>query len=280
MKKIFRNARRIAGGVLLVFCGLLLASFLATMLSGIVNQGNVIGSVFCLSVILLYLYDPKLKEKPALRKLMRACGALLGVIGVYSAVVSVFMLLGIMNTPERAVAAGTFGADEPQTVIVLGCRAINGVPSFMLRARLDRAVEYLNENPAAVCIVTGGQGGDEIEPEGISMRRYLVENGIGHSRIYVESRSRNTRENISYAKAIMDEYGLPARTVIISEGYHVYRGLRIAERNGLSASAVSAVSTETWYAMPSNWIREILAVTNDYLVGLVGFDFAEIAGTE
>lgn len=270
MKKAF-------GVILLTLCGLLLASFLATMLSGIVNQGNVIGSIFCLSVILLYLYYPKLKEKPASRKLARACGALFGAVGVYSAVVSVFMLFGILNTPERAVTAGTTGAGEPQTVIVLGCRAIGGVPSLMLRARLDRAIEYLNDNPAAVCIAAGGQGGDEIEPEGVSMRRYLVENGISHSRIYVESRSRNTRENISYAKEIMEEYGLPTRTVIISEGYHVYRGLRIAERNGLSASAVSAVSTETWYAMPSNWIREILAVTNDYLVGLVGFDIADIA---
>ncbi|MCM1334438.1 MAG: YdcF family protein [Bacteroides sp.] len=268
--------KKLLGTILLTACGLLLASFLATMLSGIVNQGNIIGSIFCLAVIFLYLYYPKLKEKPELRRVGRCFAALFTAAGVYSLVVSVFMISGTLNTPERALAAGTFGAGEPQTVIVLGCRAINGVPSLMLRARLDRAIEYLNENPAAVCIVAGGQGGDEIEPEGVSMRRYLVTNGISHSRIYVEQRSRNTRENIAFAKEIMDENALPTRTVIISEGYHVYRGIRIAERNGLAASAVSAVSTETWYAMPSNWIREILAVTNDYFVALFGFDLAEV----
>ncbi len=270
MKKIF-------GTILLTVCGLFLASFLATMLSGIVNQGNVIGSVFCLAVILLYLYYPKLKEKPALHRFARVCVVLFSAVGVYSAVVSVLMVSGMLRTPERAVAAGTFGADEPQTVIVLGCRAIDGVPGFMLQARLDCAVEYLNENMTAVCIVTGGQGVDEIEPEGVSMRRYLITKGINENRIYAEIKSRNTRENISYAREIMDEHGLPERAVIISEGYHVYRGLRIAERSGISASAVSALSAETWYAVPSSWIREILAVTNDFLVGSVGFDFAEIA---
>lgn len=99
------------------------------------------------------------------------------------------------------------------------------------------------------------------------MRRYLAAKGIDENRIYAEIKSRNTRENISYAREIMDEHGLPERTVIISEGYHVYRGLRIAERNGISASAVSAHSAETWYALPSSWVREILAVTNDFLIG-------------
>lgn len=262
--------KKLLGIILLTVCGLLLASFLATMLSGIVNQGNLVGTAFCLAVIFLYLYYPKLKEKPALRRFGRVCAVLFSAAGVYSAVISVLIVGGMFRTPERAVAAGTFGAGEPQTVIVLGCRAINGVPGFMLQARLDRAAEYLNENPTAVCIVTGGQGADETEPEGVSMRRYLITKGISESRIYAEIKSRNTRENISYAREIMNEHGLPERTVIVSEGYHVYRGLRIAERCGLSASAVSALSGETWYAIPSSWVREIFAVSYDYLVGLMG----------
>ena len=54
---------------------------------------------------------------------------------------------------------------QGETVIVLGCKVNGDRPSLMLQRRLDTAVAYLNENPDARCIVSGGQGDNETRSE-------------------------------------------------------------------------------------------------------------------
>ena len=172
----------------------------------------------------------------------------------------------MMNTPDYALEAGTEGAAEPHTVIVLGCKTINGIPSVMLAARLDKAAEYLKENENAVCIVTGGQGGDEIEPEAETMERYLITKGIDKERIYKENKSRNTEQNLLFSESIIREQNLPKKVIIVSEGYHVYRGIRNAEKLGLTAYSKWAVSERTSWAYPSYWIRELFAISKDLIL--------------
>ena len=49
-------------------------------------------------------------------------------------------------------------------IIVLGAQIYERGPSAVLRFRLDKAVEYLNENPRTKCIVSGGKGSNEPVP--------------------------------------------------------------------------------------------------------------------
>ena len=255
--------------ILIAACATLSLSFLITMSRGIINHGNVIGIVICLAVIfLLLLYDKFKKNKP-FRIIARIAAGFFAASAVYSVVVSAFMLSAMLNTPQRAVQAGIISADEPETVIVLGCKTLNGTPSLMLKNRLDAALDYLNQNPAAVCVVTGGQGADEVEPEAVTMRRYLIANGIDGGRIYTEEKSRNTEQNIMYTKEIIDEHNLPKNVVVVSEPYHVYRGMRNAEKLGLTPSAICADVSNTFWAMPSYWLREIFAISRDYVFEIV-----------
>lgn len=266
MKKV----KIVLGAVLLTVSGLLLLSFIVTMMAGIVNHGNVIGSIVCLSVMLLYIFYGELKKIPFLRTVSLCLTVFLCIAALYTGVVSVFIISGMMNTPQRAVQAGTFSASEPHTVIVLGCKANNGYPSRMLAARLNAAAEYLDENPEAVCILSGGQGADEIEPEAESMYRYIITLGIDESRLYKEEQSRNTEENIAFSKRIIEEEALSREVVIISESYHVFRGVRQAEKYGLNATAVSAAPTGVWWALPSYWVREVFALSRDFAAEVFG----------
>lgn len=261
--------KKISGAVLLTVSGLLLLSFLLTMCAGIVNHGNLIGSAICLAVILLYKFYGKLKKNRVLKTISICAAGFFSLAAVYTAVVSVFIISGMMNTPQRAVQAGTFSAARPHTVIVLGCKANNGVPSRMLAARLNAAVDYLNENPEAVCVLSGGQGADETEPEAESMYRYMTTHGIDGGILYKEERSRNTEENIAFSKQVIEDEGLPREVVIISESYHVFRGVCQAEKYGLNATAVPAPSTGVWWALPSYWLREVFAISRDVLAGLI-----------
>lgn len=261
MKKLKTCAIIIIFAILIILSG----SFIITMLCGIVNHGNVIGLIVCLVVMLdIILYKLYNKNK-AVRVISGIIGWFAAAAAIYSIVISVFIISGMMNTPERAVKTGTFGGSEQKTVIVLGCKANNGHPSVMLTARLNKAIEYLNQNPDDICVLTGGMGADEIEPESVSMRRYLITNGISEDRIYIEDMSRNTEQNILFTKKIIDEQKLPTDVIIVSESYHVYRGVRNAEKQGLNAAALPAFSESTVWALPSYWIREIFAVSRDYV---------------
>lgn len=254
--------------IVIAVCALLINSFLITMLAGIVNHGNVIGAIGCLVVISAVILYEKYKDKRPVRIFSKAVFISAGAFAVYCGVISLFMLSGMMNTPQKAFQAGTGGTREPETVIVLGCKTLNGAPSVMLAARLDKAAEYLSENPQAVCIVTGGQGGDEIEPEAVTMERYLITKGIDKSRIYTEDKATNTEENISFSNEIIERENLPRNVIIVSESYHVYRGMRNARKLGLSAAALPAPTNTPW-ALPSYWLREIFAVSRDYAVDLL-----------
>ena len=256
-------------------CSLLLISFIFTILNGIVNHGNIIGSIVCLVVILNTVIYRVYIEIKLVRIISGSLHLLTIVIAIYSAVLSSLMIWGMTKTPEKAEGEAVpvmsqSGTAYTETVIVLGCRTVNGAPSYMLQARLDKAIEYLNENQAAVCIVTGGMGDDEIEAEAETMYKYLITKGIDKERIYKENKSRNTEQNILFSESIICEQNLPRKVTIISEGYHVYRGMRNAEKHGLTAYSKSAVSEVTWWAYPSYWIRELFAISKDITYDLLG----------
>lgn len=253
--------------IVIIICVLLCLSFVFTMCANIVNHGSIIGTIGCLAVILSIRIYNKYKKHKVIKTVTRTILIFAGVFAAYCAVISMFIISGITNDPRKAFQTGTDGIREPETVIVLGCKTINGNPSPMLAARLDTAAEYLLDNPLAVCIVAGGQGGNEIESEASTMEHYLITKGIDSSRIYKEDKSKNTEENLRFSAELIKNQGLPENVIIVSESYHVYRGTRNAEKHGLKAAALPAPTNTPW-AVPSYWLREIFALSRDFAVDL------------
>ena len=246
-------------------CSLLTASFIFTMFCGIFNPGNILGTIICVFVILLSVCYPKLRRNKVPRILAKTSAALIMCFAVYCAVISGLMISGMLNAPAYAVTASTAGTAPTHTVIVLGCKTINGVPSPMLELRLNKAIGYLNAHGDAVCILSGGHGSNETEPEAVSMKRYMLDCGIDGNILYTEERSADTAENIAFSRELIEEKGLPADVVIISESYHVYRAQRQARLAGLNAYAVYAEPGALFPTLPTYWFREIMAVTRDLL---------------
>lgn len=147
--------------------------------------------------------------------------------------------------------------------IVLGAQWKTGGPSEVLRRRLDRAVEYLQENPNTMVIVSGGQGTDEIITEAAGMRQYLINAGIAEERILTEDRSTNTCENLAFSAGLFDSKN--SRTVIVTNNFHVFRAVKIAEKQGYRAEGLAAGSVA--WMLPNNLLREFLGVLKDFLVG-------------
>lgn len=153
------------------------------------------------------------------------------------------------------------GADY---VIILGAQWKPQGPSNVLQRRLDKAIQYLNENPDTIVIVSGGQGSNEPISEASGMRQYLVNIGISDDRILMEDKSTNTWENMVFSGTLIDREN--DRVVLVTNNFHMFRALQIAKKQGYKNVEGLAASTLT-AMVPNNLLREFLGVVKDYLVG-------------
>ena len=153
--------------------------------------------------------------------------------------------------------------------IVLGAQWRNNGPSEVLKRRLDRAAEYLKENPDCVAIVSGGQGSNEVIAEADGMKQYLIQVGIEGERILTESKSRNTLENIRFSKALLPDDD--KRIIIVTNNFHVFRAVQIARTQGLNAQGCPAGSMP--WMFPQNMLRECFGVIKDFAVGNLQFGY-------
>ena len=140
-------------------------------------------------------------------------------------------------------------------IIVLGAQVRESGPSAALKYRLDEAVEYLEDNPKTICIVSGGQGANEPYSEAEGMAQYLKEQGIDASRILLEDKSLNTEQNMEYSKALIKD---GASVGIITNDFHLFRAKQIARKYGLdNVCGIAAKSTPVY--LPNKMLREFLA---------------------
>lgn len=149
-------------------------------------------------------------------------------------------------------------------LVVLGAQVRGETITKSLRYRLDEAADYLETHPDTKVVVTGGKGAGEDVAEGIAMRRYLMELGIGKDRIIVERFATDTRENINYSRALI---GDPEASVgIVTNNFHVFRSVSLANKLGMSkATGIAAPSDGLLF--PNMLVREFFAVMKDKFLG-------------
>lgn len=170
--------------------------------------------------------------------------------------------LFFLVTVSIIIVGGARSADtfDEDCVIVLGCgiRGEELLPT--LKSRLDKCIAYLARNPDVPVVVSGGQGHNESISEGEAMRRYLVANGIDNTRVIVEDKARDTRQNFQYSKQLLDSRfdGMEYSAACITSDYHIYRSRLIAQRNAIEANFYP--SGVVWYLRPAAYCREVLSV--------------------
>lgn len=152
------------------------------------------------------------------------------------------------------------GAD---VCIILGAQMKESGPSDVLQRRLDAAIGYLQQNPDTKVIVSGGQGGNEPVSEAQGMQEYLIAKGIAAERIYTEDTSTDTRENLSFSAKMIDKGS--DSVVIVTNNFHVFRAVYIAEKQGYSDVQGLAAGTHPG-SLANNMLREFFGVLKDFFL--------------
>lgn len=178
------------------------------------------------------------------------------------AVIAFAFLLTLVLSGSRDLFQG-----NPSIMIVLGCQVEESGPSQSLQDRLDKAFAYYQENPEIIIIVSGGQGSNEPMPEAQAMSDYLVEKGVPFSKIYQENQSRNTHQNLSFTRVLMEEEGLKGDIIITSSGFHLFRAAMLWDKVGGDSSTLSLLAADVTH-IPSrihSHIRESLALVKTFV---------------
>lgn len=122
---------------------------------------------------------------------------------------------------------------EDAVVVVLGAHVFADRLSGTLYNRVKAAAEYLHAHPKAKCITTGGQGQNEARTEGDAARMELIGMGIAAERVFAETQSATTWDNLRLSKEILKKEKLGAHVVLSTQRFHQWRAGKMAEELGL-----------------------------------------------
>ncbi len=160
---------------------------------------------------------------------------------------------------------GDKGEKDLDYIVVLGAQMRENGPSTIYKFRLDAAYDYLMNNPGTVCIVSGGQGGNESVSEGEGGKEYLESRGISPDRVIAETKAKDTTENIAFSLEIMKQLRGAEQEIrigIVTNNFHVFRGVKLAQ--SLTDNEVCGIAAYTipWY-LPNNMVRECFGIVRD-----------------
>ncbi len=168
--------------------------------------------------------------------------------------------VGEKNMISAETAATTEGIE---CIIILGCGVRpDGSPSDMLRDRLEVGIELYKKGVAPKILMSGDHG-EEYYDEVNTMKDYAIEQGVPSEDIFMDHAGFSTYESIYRAKEIFSL----SRVVVVTQKYHLYRALYIAEQFQVTAFGVDA-ELQRYIGQDMRDLREVLARSKDFLTSI------------
>jgi uncharacterized SAM-binding protein YcdF (DUF218 family) len=118
--------------------------------------------------------------------------------------------------------------------VVLGAAQWNGVPSPVLQARLDHALDLYRRGYVKQIILTGGVGSGDTLSEAAAGRQYLLEHGIPADALLLDEEGTTTWKSLQNVAQIARTNGI-GTILVVSDRFHMLRALKMARDLGLAA---------------------------------------------
>ena len=178
------------------------------------------------------------------------------IILTFSVVVYQIYQFGHRNLSERAPIA-----------VVMGAAEYNGIPSNVLKARLDHAVILFKEHLVPLIMTTGGSElGDSYTEAGVSAT-YLETQGVPTGDIVVDAVGVDTYQSVMSVNNELQSRGIRS-AIFVSDAFHEFRVSQIASAVGIT-DIVSATDTSPIKGLTAvtYYLREAVAVLGAKVVG-------------
>lgn len=151
------------------------------------------------------------------------------------------------------------GLNDIDCIIVLGCQVRDdGSLSDMLKDRLLRGIELYYGGAAPKLLLSGDHGQTHYD-EVNAMKQFAIDNDVPSSDVFMDHAGFSTYETMYRAKEVFQA----RKVIIVTQEYHLYRAVYIAEKLGLEAYGVSA-DLRTYSGQTKRDVREVLARCKDF----------------
>ena len=186
------------------------------------------------------------------------------------ALVGGITVLGINGHVKNSTADQIISPEDAATltdvdcILVLGCYVHDsGRPSDMLADRLRRGIE-LYQSGAGPKLLMSGDHGQKDYNEVKAMKLEAIEEGISSEDIFMYHSGFSTYESIFRARDVF----AADKIIIVTQEYHLYRALHVANALGVEAYGVAA-DYHTYVGQAYREMREILARNKDYATSIL-----------
>ena len=149
--------------------------------------------------------------------------------------------------------------DDIDCILVLGAKIWGDKPSPMLEDRLLQAIELYKDKVSAKIIMSGDHGKEEYDEVNI-MKNFAIDKGVPSEDIFMDHAGFSTYESIYRAKEIFEA----KKIIIVTQKYHLYRALYIANSLGIEAYGVCS-DPRQYVGATYRELREILARNKDFV---------------
>ena len=190
-------------------------------------------------------------------KILIAVAALLVLCAGILAAVNLMVFFSTRDKIEPISAA-----DGYEYALILGAKVHEGgVLSDMLRDRMDAGIALYRDGSVKKLLLSGDDSGKWGEVT--FMKEYAMQNGVPEEDILTDGEGFSTYESLSRAKTV---FGIE-KLVIVTQKYHLYRALYIAEDMDIEASGCDS-ALHSYAGQLYRELREILARAKDFVLCL------------
>ena len=187
-------------------------------------------------------------------------------VRVACAVVAAMVLYaGVVTWQVRWAGTHDDGASA-DVIVVLGAAQYDGVPSEMLRSRLEHALTLWRDGKRAPLIaVTGGKKSGDRFTEAATCRRWLTDHGVPRTSIIEEGTGASTWESLHALAPVLREKGIDS-AVIVTTDWHVERTVLTLSDMGFTVTGSPAASIADSFEW-GRWAKEVVGVGIGRLIG-------------
>ncbi len=169
------------------------------------------------------------------------------------------------SVEERIITADEAVDFDADCILVLGAGVWDdGRPSHMLEDRLLQGIELYNMGVSDRLLMSGDNGTKYYDEVNV-MKDFAMDRNIASTHIFMDHAGFSTYESMYRAMDIF----LAERIIIVTQRYHLYRALYIAEKMGLEAYGVAS-NPRPYAGQQFRDLREVLARVKDFFKVIAG----------
>ena len=169
----------------------------------------------------------------------------------------------IQTTNKQILKHEELEYENIDCIVILGAGVKGNNPSPMLEDRLITGIELYKKEITNKIIVSGDHGKEYYDEVNV-MKDYLLKKQIPNENIFMDHAGFSTYDSIYRAKEIFQA----KKIIIVTQKYHLYRALYIANELDIKAYGISADKREYRFQLKRE-IRELAARVKDFIKTII-----------